>query len=247
MNERPDFSGIAREYAAVRPGYPPELFQWLAAEAPAREAAWDVATGSGQAAIGLAGHFARVVATDVSARQIEHARPHPRIEYRVAAAEESGLESNAYDLVTVAAAVHWFDLERFGREVRRVLRPGGVVAAWTYHVARITAPLGAIFAPFYHDVRPYFAPRAREVDAGYEAIALPGERLAPPPFHATVRWTAEQALAFVRTWSGVQACLAATGRDPVIDLEPAVRRALGDDGRAQEFQLPLFVRVSRVD
>src|SRR5262245_48334367 len=130
MTDVPDFSDVAEEYAASRPGYPAELFAWLATEAGRHDTAWDAATGNGQAAWGLAGHFERVIATDVSAAQLQHACRHPRIEYRVAPAEASGLPAGSVDLGTAAAAVHWFDLPRYYQEVLRVTRPGGVVAVW---------------------------------------------------------------------------------------------------------------------
>src|SRR5580765_3867958 len=107
------FASVAREYANFRPGYPPELFGWLARAAPARGAVWDCGCGSGQASVALAEHFAHVFATDVSAEQIAAARPHARVRYSVAPAEKSGLESQSVDLVTVAQALHWFDVEAF--------------------------------------------------------------------------------------------------------------------------------------
>ena len=78
------FSGHAADYANFRPNYPPELFDYLASISPGRELAWDCATGNGQAAVGLAAHFDEIIATDASAQQIENARPHLRISYRVA-------------------------------------------------------------------------------------------------------------------------------------------------------------------
>lgn len=245
--KNPDFSGVAAEYAASRPLYPPELFSWLASSVARREAAWDAATGSGQAAVGLAPHFARVIGTDVSAEQLRHAVRHPRIEYRVATAEESGLAAGSIDLATVAAAIHWFDLPRFYDEVRRVVRPGGVVAAWTYHAVHVGAPLEKILGRFYESVvAPYFAPGARLVDARYEGITLPGEPLNPPPFHVSVRWNAAQALRYVRTWSGVQAYIAARGNDPVAEIEGAIREALGGGDDAVEMTGPLYVRAARL-
>ena len=71
MVEVPDFSEVAAEYAASRPAYPPELFEWLACSITAHDAAWDAAAGNGQAALGVARHFARVIATDLSASQIQ--------------------------------------------------------------------------------------------------------------------------------------------------------------------------------
>jgi len=85
------FSSGSDRYATYRPDYPAPLFTWLAGLCPEHESAWDCATGSGQAALGLAPHFRNVVATDASTEQVRHAQPHPRIGYRVAPAEASGL------------------------------------------------------------------------------------------------------------------------------------------------------------
>ena len=125
------FSVVSTVYARFRPRYPEALF-WLAQVAPGRELALDCATGNGQAAVGLAGHFARVIATDASAAQIEAAAATPRVEYRVAPAEASGLPDASCDLVCAAQALHWLDRPAFFAEARRVLVPGGVVAFWGY-------------------------------------------------------------------------------------------------------------------
>lgn len=119
------FSGVAADYARFRPGYPAALFDWLAARTPGHDFAWDCGCGNGQASVPLAERYRRVAATDASARQIELAPPQPRIEYRVAPAEASGLPDHSADLVTVAQALHWFDFDRFYTEVERVLKPGG--------------------------------------------------------------------------------------------------------------------------
>ena len=247
MVEVPDFSEFAEEYAASRPAYPSVLFEWLAGSVTRHDEAWDVAAGNGQAALGLATHFTRVIATDLSASQIENATRHPRIEYRVAPAEQSGLTPDSIDLVAVAAAIHWFDLPRFYAEVRRVMRDGGVLAAWTYHVAHVAPPLDTILWPFYRDVvGSYFAPGARLVDSRYEDLVLPGEPLQPPSFTLSVRWTADQVLRFVRTWSGVHSYQAVTGKDPVLEMEGAVQKALGGGDRPAVLQWPLYIRAARL-
>src|SRR5579864_4799887 len=87
------FSGHAADYAAYRPGYPPALFELLASLPRRRALALDCATGSGQAAVGLAERFDHVVAIDASSEQLARAPRHPRIEYRVARAEETGVAS----------------------------------------------------------------------------------------------------------------------------------------------------------
>ena len=134
------FSPVAATYARARPGYPPALFAWLAHSCAARDLAWDCATGSGQAAVGLRPWFARILATDASAAQLEQAQPDSGIDYRLAPAEHSGLPAASVDLITVAQALHWFDLPRFHREVRRVLKPDGLFAAWSYGTLRVADP-----------------------------------------------------------------------------------------------------------
>jgi SAM-dependent methyltransferase len=238
---------VAGQYATCRPGYPPELFAWLAAAVTTRDTAWDTAAGSGQAAWGLAEHFGRVIATDASPAQLRHARRHPRIDYRVARAEASGLPGSSVDLAAAAAAIHWFDLARFYDEARRVIRPGGVLAAWTYHVAHVDPPLDGILGRFYREVvGKHFAEGARMVDARYAGLELPGEELAAPSFRASVSWTARQVLGFVRTWSGVQAYIAATKRDPVEGLAAPIEAALGGADRAIEVRWPLYLRAARL-
>src|SRR5690606_15217418 len=117
------FSGAAAAYSRFRPDYPAALFDFLAANSPGRDLAWDVGTGSGQAVPPLRERFAAVVATDASCEQLALASPVEGVAYRNEHAESTSLPDAAVDLVTVAAAVHWFDLDRFYAEVRRVLRP----------------------------------------------------------------------------------------------------------------------------
>jgi SAM-dependent methyltransferase len=247
MTDTPDFSGVAKSYAESRPGYPTALFDWLASLVTGHDLAWDAATGSGQAALGLADHFRRVIATDTSEQQVRHASSHPRVEYRVGRAEESGLPDRSVDLVVAASALHWFDLKRFDAEVRRVTRRGGVVAAWTYHVAHVEPPFDGVLWPFYRDVvGPYFAAGARLVDDRYQAITLPGEPISAPGFTVSVRWTPAHMLRFIGTWSGVQAYIRATGMDPVEELSPKLQAIWGSAEAIRDVRWPLYLRVARL-
>src|SRR5262245_28736735 len=129
------FSTQASSYAKYRPSYPPELFEYLASLCAERRAAWDCATGNGQAALALAPYFEKVWATDLSAKQIDSAAAHSKVEYSVASAEAAPFPDRFFDLITVAQAYHWFDFEGFAREVRRVAKPRGLVAVWGYGLA----------------------------------------------------------------------------------------------------------------
>jgi SAM-dependent methyltransferase len=247
MSGAPDFSPLAERYAVGRPTYPLRLYEWLAGLVERREAAWDCATGSGQAARDLVAHFGRVFATDASADQLRFAPAHPRIELRVAPAEASGLETASVDLVTVAAAAHWFDLPAFGAEARRVARPGGVLAVWTYHAGIAEPPAGELLGPFYWELlQPYFAPGARLADERYETLELPGEPIPAPRFTMTARWRRDRFVAYLESWSGVAAYRRARGEDPVALVRDEIDRLWEGPEREIEMRWPLFVRAQRL-
>jgi len=177
------FSVASESYAKFRPRYPDALFDFLADAAAARDDAWDAGTGTGQAAIGLARLFDHVTATDPSTSQIERATPHPRISYRVASAESSGLDDSSVDLVTAAQAVHWFDRTQFWTQVRRVLRSKGVIAVWTYLMFEIAPQIDEIVRKFYSGiVGPYWPPERRLTEQRYQTIEFPFAEFDAPEF-----------------------------------------------------------------
>ncbi len=240
------FSGHAAAYAASRPGYPRELFEYLA-RLPARRAlAWDVGAGNGQAAVGLAERFERVIATDASPQQLAQAQPHPRVEYRMAAAESSGLPDGAVDLVTIAQALHWFDFDRFHAEARRVLAPGGAVAAWTYNLARVSPEVDEVVDRLARSlVGPYWPPERRWVDEEYRTIPFPWDEIETPLFQHEEHWDLERLLRYVRTWSAIQRYCKETGQDPIAALHEELAAAWGPPGEVRTITWPIFLRAGR--
>jgi len=239
------FATVAREYANFRPGYPPELFAWLAGAAPALDAVWDCGCGSGQASVALAAHFAEVFATDVSPEQIAAAKPHDRVRYAVAPAEHSGLPDVSVDLVTVAQALHWFDVEAFYAEARRVARPGALLAVWNYPRPQIVdAKLDRMFLDFYDGVvGPYWPPERRHVHANYRTLPFPFDELPHPEFALTLYWNLEQLLGYVSSWSATTRYRKANGDDPV----PRLRATLQPEWPAQGIagiRMPIGLRVA---
>lgn len=207
---RDHFSHDSAGYAASRPTYPGELVGFLARESPARGLAWEAGCGSGQLSLLLAERFERVLATDASAQQIAVASPHPRVEYRVAPAEASGLPERCADLVVAAQAAHWFDLERFYAEARRVAQSRALLALVSYGKTRIAPDLDPLLDEF-HDrtLLGYWPPERAHVVDGYAHLAFPFERLTVPELAIVREWGIEELLAYVRTWSGVVALLRA--------------------------------------
>jgi SAM-dependent methyltransferase len=238
------FSGHAEAYAAFRPGYPRELFEFLATLPAGRQTVWDAATGNGQAAVELAAWFPRVIATDASAQQIASARPHAHVEYRVGTAEQSGLPSGSVDLVTVAQALHWFDFPRFYAEAERVLRPGGALAAWTYNLVRVSPDFDAVTDGLAHDiVGTYWLPERRWVDEGYRTIPFPLAEIAAPSFEHRERWDLARLLRYYETWSACRRFKKATGQDAVAAMTPLLKKAWGDREAPRDIHWPVSLRA----
>ena len=241
------FSGVANRYADFRPRYPAVLFDYLATLVPQSSLVWDCACGNGQATVDLAERFDRVVGTDASCEQITSATLNPKIEFRVALAEQSGLMDESVGLVTVAQALHWFDLERFYAEARRVLKPGGVLAVWAYGLNEVEdGAINEIVRHFYSDVvGPYWPPERRLVEEGYGTIPFLFAEMTPPAFRMETRWTLEQLLGYFSTWSATNRCIKATGRNPIEQLAAVLSRAWGGAASTRLISWPLSLRVGR--
>jgi SAM-dependent methyltransferase len=174
------FSPIASDYARGRFGYPETLYRFLAAHCREHHAAWDCATGSGQAARGLVERFSHVTATDISQELLARAPRHPRIVYRAAPAEASGLDPDSVDLVTVAQAVHWFDLPRFWTEVLRVLKPGGILAFWGYNWPVAAPRVDRVLEAFRETIVSAWPERSAILHEGYRSVRPPLDEIACP-------------------------------------------------------------------
>ncbi len=240
------FSDRAAASAEFRPSYPDVLFAAIAAAAPGTALAWDCGTGNGQAAVGLAAHFAAVTATDPSAEQIARARPHPRVTYRVGRERESGLASGSADAVTVAQALHWLDLDAFYTEATRVLSPDGVLVAWCYDAAHVSPDVDPPLRHF-QTVRlgPWWPPERRLVDAGYAGLPFPFRELALPGVYVIERTLTRDAFcAYVRTWSAVRRFVQQHGEDPVLELEAGLAHTWAP-GAERLVRWPLRLRAGR--
>ncbi|HEX3817147.1 MAG TPA: class I SAM-dependent methyltransferase [Chthoniobacterales bacterium] len=246
MSFKDHFSKQAADYAKFRPRYPRALFEFVAAQSPNNECAVDVATGNGQAAVALAEFFRRVIALDASGEQIASAQPNERVNYRVAPAEATGLASQSCAALTVAQALHWFHLEKFFCEARRVLQPRGIVAVWTYNELRISPEIDEIVRRFHDQVvGRFWPPERRMVGRGYLALSFPFEEIETPPFEISVLWSLGHLLGYLRTWSATQRFIQANERDPVSEIQDELAARWGDAKTERLASWPLTTRIGR--
>ena len=242
MEFQDHFSERAVLYSQFRPTYPDALFDWISGLVTRHEIAWDCATGNGQAAIGLARRFDRVIATDASEKQIAMAARNDSIDYRVATASDSGIDSDSIDVVTVAQAIHWLQRDEFYSEARRVMRADGAIAIWCYGDPVIDDPgLDAIVHAYNRGtVEKYWRPERDIILGGLRSISFPFREVSAPEFVLEQSWTLAEFAGYLRTWSATAAYAAAHGGDPVAPVEETLSRIWGSE--LHTIRWPLYLR-----
>ncbi|HVK52264.1 MAG TPA: class I SAM-dependent methyltransferase [Pseudoxanthomonas sp.] len=244
------FSALAETYAASRPTYPDALYDAIAAVAPASAEVWEPGCGSGQATIGLAQRFRHVYATDPSAAQIErHWARRQRadnVTVAVERAEVTTLRDASIDLIAVAQALHWFDRPQFFATCERVLKPGGILAAWTYQDIVFSDDMADVAEAVRDDIDPYWPPERNDVDVGYTGYDWPFEALpTPKDMWMAADWTLPQLLGYFSSLSASACFLQATGRDPIAMHGPELAAAWGDPDQVRRMRWPLVLHLRR--
>lgn len=247
MSFKDHFSTRSAGYAAYRPTYPRVLIDYRAEQCTQTKLALDVGCGTGQLSVLLADRFEHVIATDASAQQIMRAEAHERVEYRVAPAEKSDLPDHIVDLITAAQAAHWFDLDAFYAEVRRVGKPGAVLALIAYGVIQADPKIDPVIRHFYEEVDgPYWPPERRHVENGYRSFHFPFEEWTAPPLAIEVQWQASDLLGYIDTWSAVRGLEKAQGREPVERFQRDLLSIWDEPQRRRTIRFSLSVRVGRI-
>jgi ubiquinone/menaquinone biosynthesis C-methylase UbiE len=243
-----NFSTGSANYASFRPTSPKELYKFLFQQVQGFDTAWDVGTGNGQVAAVLADHYQTVHATDISTAQLAKAVQKDNIIYKEQRAEQSSLPDKSIDLITVAQAFHWFDFEAFYKEVRRVAKPGCLLAIWTYNLLTIdNGIIDEVIDDFYFNtVGPYWDKERKYVDVGYKNIDIPFKELATPVFPMHYKWGLEQFLGYVGTWSSVQHYKDKENADPITILAAKLKHYWRDN-EAKDIDFPVFMRLFRID
>ena len=248
MKETKDnFSEQAASYARYRPTYPESLYTYLLEQVQHRQRAWDCGTGNGQVAARLAEDFEEVYATDISEQQLAYAIRKPNIRYLVSRAEQTSLPEQSVQLITVAQAIHWFDLEHFYKEVRRVAAPGGVLAVWCYGMLQISPDLDEHLNRFYFDtLGPYWDKERQLIDENYATIPFPFEEFQAPAFSIRCQWDLHDLTGYLNSWSSVRKYIRARQEDPVTTLIQQLQPIWKDAGEKKTVSFPLHMRIGRV-
>ena len=240
-----NFSKQSLSYKKFRPSYPQAIFEFIYQQLESKTMAWDCGTGNGQFAVELAKQFDKVIATDLSTKQIENATPRSNIEYQVLSAETAEFPQDSFDLITVAQAAHWFDFDKFYKVVNHCLKPEGLLALITYNLLEIDAETDQIVGYLYKDILgKYWDPERKYVDSSYETIPFPFEEIETPKFTQTYHWQLEDLIGYLNTWSAVQHYINDKGTNPV-DLISNELVQSWQNGTEKEVTFPMFMRLGK--
>lgn len=238
------FSTQSSEYAKFRPTYPPALMQEIISICPSLNLAWDAGTGNGQFANLLSHYFARVVATDISEKQLANAVQKPNIEYSISDSTTVSIADHHCDLVTVAQAVHWFKFEEFYTEVRRVLKKDGILALVSYGLMHAEPKVNDIILDFYNNtLHDCWDPERRYIDEEYKTIPFPFDEIKLKNYSMPYTWNIDQLIGFFSTWSGLQHYIRKHNHDPL----PQLRQLFLGTGLTEfKVEFPVFGRFARI-
>lgn len=135
------WTGKASSYDQVRPAPPPALLDLLTQVigTPRPALVVDVGSGTGLSTAIWGERAERVVGIEPNAdmrqeavRKVENHPYAASIEYREGTAQQTGLPDGCADIVTAAQAFHWMEPTTTLNEIARILRPGGLFAAYDY-------------------------------------------------------------------------------------------------------------------
>lgn len=238
-----NFSKQSHLYAQYRPEYPDELYQHILSYCISTSCVWDCATGNGQVAKVLSKHFDKVEATDISQKQLDSAFQSSIINYSISAAENTSFPDNHFDLVTVAQALHWFDFGAFFNEVKRVLKPTGILAVWGYSSMKVNVQIDPFIHDFYHNIiGSYWDDERKHIDNQYTDIHFPFKQVETVEFEIKTEWDLPTLKGFFNTWSSVQHFINEEGYNPV---NPFINRleTIWKKSEVKTITFPIFLKL----
>jgi SAM-dependent methyltransferase len=240
-----NFSEQSELYSKFRPDYPDEMVDFILKNTLELEEAWDAGTGNGQLAHALSMDFKTVFATDISSRQLENSVQRPNITYKTEPAEQTSFSDHKFDLITVAQAIHWFDFDKFYQEVKRTLKPEGIIAVVGYNLLSVSREIDEILSVFYSQiVGRYWEEERKYIDDQYKTIPFPFDEIKAPEFSHSCQWSLEQLMGYLNTWSAVQHFIEEQTFNPTILIEDELQSAWGDS-KTKKINFPILLRLGK--
>ena len=252
LNSTERFSSRVENYIKYRPSYPAAVLELLSSRCGlgAGSVVADVGSGTGILTELLLETGAAVFAVEPNLAMREAAErnlnDYGRFRSIDGTAEATTLAQSSVDLITASQAFHWFDHPRFFDEVRRIARPGAVVAVWCYGIDRITPEIDAVVDELYTGyLGTSWEPERRLVENLYRGVAFPFDELAPPRFEMEARWRLEHLVGYIETWSALGTYRKTHADDPMQVIVPKLERVWGDAGE-RLVTWPVGMRAGRV-
>ncbi|XP_055896761.1 putative methyltransferase DDB_G0268948 [Biomphalaria glabrata] len=199
---------MAKHYADHRPGYPPEIFDTIMSyhnevKSNCHDLAVDVCCGAGQSTLPLIKLFSKVVGVDISEDQIQNLpKDIPNLTAIVGLAEDlSMIESGTVDLVTIATGLHWVNIEKCLQEIKRVLKPGGTFAAYTWTMDQFDDPeVNKYYRQVLAIFKEYYSSRLLIGIEKYKSIIFPFTDLRRCDVTMKVEMTLDQFIGFIQSF-----------------------------------------------
>ena len=239
-----NFSSQAEDYSKYRPKYPAGVYEFIKSRLNGFEKAWDCGTGNGQVAVELSSFFTKVEATDISLNQLKNAKKRDNINYSLQRAESTSFPDQNFDLIITAQAIHWFSFESFYAEVKRCLKPQGLLAVLGYGLFSSNPETNRLIAHFYNDIiGPFWDEERKYLEEDYRTIPFPFQELETPEFNQVYTWTIDQLLGYLRTWSAVKHFENQKNEDPVAIIEEELTNAFG---KKNQVTFPILFRLGKL-
>lgn len=248
MNYMAHFGEKSAEYRQFRPQYPDELYHYLNSKVNQHDLAWDCGTGNGQAAFKLADYFTQVVATDLNQAQLDMAMKKENIRYFCCSAEKTPLDNQTIDLITVAQALHWFNLDEFYLEVMRVLKPDGILAAWCYSLGKINEEMNKVILKIYDTILgdQYWPKERRYIDAEYKTIPFPFTKISTPTFEIKKEMNFFALIGYLNTWSAVKEYQKINQHNPLNFIYSDLQKIWGDPEKMYTMTWPIHLLLGKI-
>lgn len=243
-NKPPQYN--AKQYAKFRPTPPQALFDLIYSRASCFDEAWDCGCGNGQASVELAKKFKHVIATDLSEKQIQAATQRDNIDYEVSPAEQTSITNNSIDLITVSQALHWFNHVVFKKEVKRVLKKEGVLAAWGYGYLEVNEALdplvvGLSRGPLDH----YWAEGRDYLENQYRDIPFPFEIERHDEWYCEKQLNFDGFMGWLESWSAHLKYLNDNGVDVLDSIKPDLLEGWGDPLEVKTARFPIYLLLGK--